>query len=268
MTGTRSRATLYVIVGSHACRTGMLLLEHKGIPYRTVELITGPHPFSVRMRGFAGNDPPIRNVEGGVHRSLALMDRMGTVPAVKLGHERAQTNRAIARMLERVQPTPALFPEDPPRRLEVEQAERWGDEVLQMAARRIVLVAGVHGLDALHEKGGAGRLGPLLSRREPVRVVASKTAARFLFRTTSANEPAQLDELPAMLDRVDDWIAAGVLGGESLNAADLMIVTSLALLTYRNDLREQLEARPLTTLLDRVLPEPGRQPSREPVGSG
>ena len=39
-------AKLYVILGSHACRTGMLLLEHKGIAYERVELPTGMHPFA------------------------------------------------------------------------------------------------------------------------------------------------------------------------------------------------------------------------------
>ena len=62
-----------------------------------------------------------------------------------------------------------------------------------------------------------------------------------------------------MLDTVDDWIAAGVLNGETLNAADLMIAPSLALLTYRSDVRPGVEARPLGALVDRVLPEPQPQ---------
>ena len=59
-----------------------------------------------------------------------------------------------------------------------------------------------------------------------------------------------------MLDRVDSWIADGVLGGEQLNAADFMIAPSLALLCYRRDLRGELERRPLIRLVDRLLPEP------------
>ena len=42
-------AKLYVILGSHACRTGMLLMEHKGIEYERVELPTGVHPFALRL---------------------------------------------------------------------------------------------------------------------------------------------------------------------------------------------------------------------------
>ena len=35
---------LYVIPGSHACRSAMLMLEHKGVPYRRVEFVTLSHP--------------------------------------------------------------------------------------------------------------------------------------------------------------------------------------------------------------------------------
>ena len=59
-----------------------------------------------------------------------------------------------------------------------------------------------------------------------------------------------------MLDRVDEWVAAGVLGGGELNAADFMIAPSLALLSYRGDLAAEIKARPCGALLDRLLPEP------------
>ena len=49
-----SPTKLYVILGSHACRTGMLMLEHKGIEYERVELPTGLHPFLLPLRGFRG----------------------------------------------------------------------------------------------------------------------------------------------------------------------------------------------------------------------
>jgi len=55
-------AKLYVILGSHACRTGMLLLEHKGIDYRRVELPTPLHPAILRMRGFSGNPRSFRRL--------------------------------------------------------------------------------------------------------------------------------------------------------------------------------------------------------------
>jgi glutathione S-transferase len=252
---TTATATLYVIPGSHACRTAMLALGHKGIDYRAVELITGLHPFIVRMHGFGGHRVPIRKVDGGTHRQLAILDRMGTVPALTLGDQRVHTNMAIIRFLDRYQPDPPLLPVDPASRTAVEVAERWGDETLQMAARRIVLAAGAHGLGSLHRRGNDGRLGALLSRHESVRLISSRTAG-MTFRALAGNERRLLDELPPMLDRVDGWIAAGVLDGESLNAADLMIAPSLALLAYRLDLRPDIEARPAGALLRRVLPEP------------
>ena len=58
------------------------------------------------------------------------------------------------------------------------------------------------------------------------------------------------------LDHVDELIEQGVLNGEQLNAADYLIVTSLALLTYRTDLEPEIMARPAGALVDRVLPEP------------
>ena len=58
-----------------------------------------------------------------------------------------------------------------------------------------------------------------------------------------------------ILDRVDAWIAEGVLNGEQLNCADFQIATCLALVDYRRDLRPELQRRPLYALLDRVLPQ-------------
>ena len=254
--GTADGPTLYVIPGSHACRTGMLMLEHKNIAYRRVDLITGTHSFSVRIRGFAGNRTPIRSVDGHVHRQLAMMDRAGTVPALRFAGERVQTNHQIARFLDRVRPEPPLFPSDREHRQAVEEAERWGDEVFQMAARRIALATASHGLDALHRRGNDGRLGPLLAPNEPMRALAARMAG-FTFRAGSGNERELLSVLPPMLDRIDTWIGAGVLDGQALNAADFMIAPCLALLTYRPVLSSEIQARPAGALVDRVLPEPG-----------
>ncbi len=132
----------------------------------------------LRARGFAGHAKPIRSVDGRAHRSLALLDRMGTVPALRCGAERVQTNRAIARWLERVQPEPPLFPADPQRRSAVEAAEEWGDETFQMAARRITLLGGQHGLDALRDHANDGRLGALLAKGERLRKINNQIAAR------------------------------------------------------------------------------------------
>jgi glutathione S-transferase len=210
----------------------------------------------VRALGFPGHREPIRSVDGATHGSLALLDRLGTVPALRYGSERVQTNRSIADFLERVQPDPPLFPADPERRRAVEEAQAWGDEPFQMVARRIVLAGSRDGLDALRDRANDGRLGPLLAKCERSRAINNQIAARMIFRANPQSEPQLLAELTPMLDRIDAWIAAGVLNGLELNAADLIIAPSLALIAYRLDLRLQIEARPAWAWLERVLPEP------------
>jgi glutathione S-transferase len=252
----REDVVLYVIAGSHACRAAMLMLAYKRIGYRRVTLPTGAHPVLLRALGFAGNRKPIRSVDGATNRSLATFDRLGTVPALRVGRQYVQRSREIARFLDRVRPQPPLFPADAERRRAVEEAEQWGDQAFQMAARRLALTGAAHGLDALHQRANDGRLGALLAKRETLRRVNSTIAARLLFRADSQAEQRLLAELPAMLDRIDVWISDGVLDGPQLNAADLIIAPSLALIAYRLDLRQQIEARPAGALLQRVLPEP------------
>jgi glutathione S-transferase len=246
---------LYVICGSHACRTGMLMLAHKDITYRTVVLRTGPHPLGVRMRGFAGHREPIRKVEGRTPASLAMLDRGGTVPALRYGSERIQTNRRIARFLDREVPERPLLPLDPSQRVAVEEAERWGDEQLQMTARRVLLATAAQGLDTIRNRGSDGRLGPLLAAGQRERLLASRMAGLF-FRARGGSEEQLLPALPSLLDRVDEWIGAGVLNGPELNVADFMIAPCLALLDYRADLAAEMRGRPCGALLDRLLPEP------------
>jgi glutathione S-transferase len=249
-------AKLYVILGSHACRTGMLMLDHKGIEYETVELPTGLHPFALRLRGFAGNPATFRRLEGRSNLMLGTADRMGTVPTLLLDGERVKSNREIARFLDRIRPDPPLFPADPERRREVEEAERWGDEVFQMATRRIGLAAALHGPDVFVNGGDDGRLGPLLWRNATVRRLGARTFARFIFRANTQTEQELLASLPGMLDQVDGWIETGLLNGDELNAADFVIAPSLALLSYRRDTLPEIERRPALELVDRLLPEP------------
>lgn len=245
------QGALYVIHGSHACASARLMLEHKGIRFRTVTLPTGLHPQLVRLRGFPGSSTPMRMIDGRPTRMSALLDRVGTVPALQLGSYRAQRNHEIARLLERLVPDPPLFPADPQQRTAVEQAEAWGDEPLQMISRRITLAGG---LDALDARGARGRLGPLLATNDLQRGISAKLAGRTTFRATAEAERRLLARLPAELDRADELMAAGVIGGAQPNAADMMIASSLALLDYRLDLREELRARPAFAIVERLLP--------------
>jgi glutathione S-transferase len=249
--------TLYVIPGSHACRSAMLMLEHKQVPYRRVELITLLHPIAARLHGFdAGGQT--RSV--GRRRPLALRiaDRLGTVPGLACDGQRISTNRRIARFLDERHPEPPLLPADPEQRSRVEQAERWANETLQMDARRIVTAVVRRDPSAASWLGADGRLGHLLYRRALARRILIPTLVCGAFAPSPATERKLVAELPATLDRIDGWIADGVLGGAQLNAADFMVAPSLALILYRRDVLVLFEGRPALELVNRLLPEPGR----------
>jgi glutathione S-transferase len=247
--------TLYVIPGSHACRSAMLMLEHKRVPYRRVDIVTLLHPLVVRLRGFdAGGQT--RSAGGRHTLGLRLGDRLGTVPALAANGNRISTNHGIARFLDDRHPEQPLFPSDPERRAVVEEAERWANETLQMEARRIAAGAILRDPAASSRSTGDGRLGYLLYRRTLTRRLIIPLIGRWVFAAGPRAEREVLAELPAMLDRIDRWIADGVLGGTELNAADFMVAPSLALMLYRRDLIGVFESRPALELVDRLLPEP------------
>ena len=247
--------TLYVIPGSHACRSAMLMLDHKGLPYRPVEFVTMLHPVAARMRGFdTGGET--RSAGGKRPFGLRFADRMGTVPGLKAGDRRISTNHGIARFLDEEHPEPPLFPADRDDRAAVEEAERWANETLQMAARRIPGAAIRRDPEKFARSAGHGRLGHLLYRHERTRRVMIPYIVGSVFATSTNPERDPAKELPALLDRIDAWIAEGVLGGPDLNAADFMVAPSLALILYRDDVMPMFEGRPALDLVDRVLPAP------------
>jgi glutathione S-transferase len=59
---------------------------------------------------------------------------------------------------------------------------------------------------------------------------------------------ADLAALPGQLDRVDAWIADGLLGGERPNAADRQIGSCIRLLMSIGDVRPLIEGRPAARL--------------------
>jgi glutathione S-transferase len=219
-------AILYGIPGSHAVRTGELMLEHKGIEFRRVNFPPGPHRVLVRVIGFKGDRVPAVKFEDG---------------------RRAQGTRELPRVLDELVPEPRLVPDDP-RALE---AERWADEVLQQWARRMVAAAGAENPDALAGRGAGGRMGPLLTRHElPRRTVAR--AVLMVFRATKEQLREDRARTGEILDQVDAWIAEGVLNGDELRSPDFAVASSLALVEYIEALQPELRRRPLIELIDRA----------------
>jgi glutathione S-transferase len=95
--------------------------------------------------------------------------------------------------------------------------------------------------------------------------LAVKTAAPIIaaeVRLNHATDEAvrsDLAGLPGALERIDDWIEEGVLGGDTPNAADFQIAASLRLLITLDDVRAAIEERPAGELAARIVPEfPGR----------
>jgi glutathione S-transferase len=243
-------AKLYAMPASHPSMAAALMLEHKGVEYGVVWLLlpfTGP---TLRFLGF-----PRR-----------------TVPALRIEGRKVQGSREISAALEELKPEPPLFPADPAQRREVEEAERWGDEVLQPAARRIEVwelrrdrrMVDAQLADARRIQGARLPFSPRLIAR-----TSGPTAAWYarLIGAQDAAVRADLLTLSAMLDRVDAWIAAGVLGGAEPNAADFQIAPSLSLLMTVDELRPELETRPSGRLALRLVPKyPGRSAGVLPRG--
>jgi glutathione S-transferase len=227
---------LYVIPGSHPSLSVRLMLERKGIEYERVDLIPALHKPQLRALRFPG----------------------ATVPALRLDGERVQGSRNISRRLESLRPEPPLFPPDPERRAAVEEAERWGDEVLQPVPRRVCWWA--------IRRDHAAAAGFLEGARLPVPdAVAVRTTRPIAWiaawgnGATDAAVQADLAALPGLLDRVDELIGESVLCGPDPNAADYQIATSVRLLMCLDDLRPAIEDRPAAALAHRVVPSfPGR----------
>jgi glutathione S-transferase len=167
------------------------------------------------------------------------------------------------RALEARRPEPPLFPADPDRRRAVEEAEEWGDQVLQPLVRRVLWQALSRDTGAqLSYLDGARLVPPTPRVAARLSGGAVAWAERRFNNATDVAVRADLANLPAHLDRVDRWIGDGVLDGETTNAADLQIASGLRLLLTVEDVRPQIDARPGGGFARRLFPpDPGRVPS-------
>ena len=235
-------AKLYVIPGSHPSRTAMLMLDRKGIPYKRVDLMPVISKGILKAQRFPGI----------------------TVPALKLDGRRVQGSMEIGRELDRIQPEPALYPADPELRAKVEEAEAWGDE-FQQKPRRLSWWAFKQNRAPMASYSEGARLGVPVGLAVKTGGPLVAVAAR-LNDSTDANVSADLSSLRADLDRIDAWIADGVIGGPQPNAADYQIAPSLRLLMSFDDLRPFIEGRPCGEMAMRIVPEfPGRTPQIFPA---
>jgi glutathione S-transferase len=235
-------ATLYGIPASHPVYAATLMLDAKGVAYRRIDLPQWFHRAALRALRFPSN----------------------TVPALVLDGRRLQTTRTIARALEAIRPDPPLLPADPALRAKVEEVETWCDGDFQQMGRRLVYWALSRNGSAVASYLEGSKLVLPLPLAKPMAPLIIKILARD---HRARDEPVRqdLEALPGLLDRVDAWIADGVLGGDPPNVADYQVATSLALLASHDDLRPIIAARPSGELVRRIAPDyPGRMPPAFP----
>jgi glutathione S-transferase len=233
------RATLFGVAASHPSLAAELMLRHKGVDYRRVDLPTVTHRTLLRVLGYPGK----------------------TVPALKLDGAKVQGTTEIALALDALVPSPPLFPADAEKRRDVEAADRWGDEVLQPVPRRLTLNALKHDRSALGSYLEGAKLG--MPHRLAVLVAPPVAAAsRRVNKATDENARRDLEALPGLIDRVDELIEQGVIGGPERNVADFQIATSISLLLTMDDVRPMIEGRPAERLArELVRDQPGHMPS-------
>jgi glutathione S-transferase len=226
---------LYSIAISHPARTAGLMLRHKGIEHEIVDVPPGSQRLMLRLNGFGG----------------------GTVPALKIDGRKVQGSLNISRALDELQPEPHLFPTDPEQRAAVEEAERWGEVVLQPPPRNVFRWCIDH--DHQLRRTLAKQTGiPLPDVAATALKPVGWYFSRLVSGSTEESIKAQLASLPALLDHVDELIAEGVIGGQQPNAADFQIATSVRVLMNFPQLAPTIESRPAGELAMRIAPNFGR----------
>jgi glutathione S-transferase len=211
---------IYVMPVSNPSAAGAAMVRHKRIPHRVVTLMPGLHPVLVRLAGFSGH----------------------TVPALEVDGRKVQGSRRIARVLDELAPDPPLFPSDPAARARVEEAERWGERVLQPVPRRLFRYL------MLTQQSARLWMGTEVMRLPEVELLVPlfMPAIRRLAANSHADEGrvrSDVDSLPALLDRVDVLIAEGTIGGGAPNAADFQILSSVRVLLEFEELAHLLAGR-------------------------
>ena len=226
-----SKATLYTLPGSHPGLTTALMLERKGIEFDQTDLL------------------PV--ISKGVLRALRFKGT--TVPALMINGERLQGSIEIARGLDRLVPEPPLLPADQELRERVLEAESFGESELQHPIRQILWWLLKRNRDAMFSYVENARLP--VPKKLAVKTGGPLVAASVHFNAADDdNVRAALAALPAQLDRLDEYIREGVIGGETPNAADFQIAATLRLAMTVEDLRPAVESRPCGQLALRILP--------------
>ena len=227
---------LYVLPGSHPCAAVEEAMRRKAIDFRRVDLL----PLVPHLVG------PLRY--GG-----------STVPGMRIGDRKVLGSRSIMRALDEISPDPPLLPPAGPERDRVLEAERWGDDVFQSVPRRILDVGFLREPLAMESYAGDARLPLPAAMLRPGLPLTARLMARKN-HATDASARADVQALRGQLEKIDGWIAEGVLGGEQPNAADLQIGSTVRGLLTIADLREMIEGHAAAQLTRYFPPMVGEIP--------
>ncbi len=233
-------ATLYGMAPSHPSHAARLMLERKGIDHKLVELPPGTHAAALRPLGF----------------------RRGTVPALRIDGRRVQGSLEISRALDEIQPEPPLFPIDPRRRAAVEEAERWGEGVLQDVPRLLARRTALRRPEQRTHMAREARM-PAPSLLGRLNAPVAWWFARKVGATDDDRVRETIEELPVMLDRVEELVAEGILGTTEPNAADFQIAPSIRALLSFEDLAPLIGDRDAARYARSILPD---YPTTMPAG--
>ncbi len=229
---------LYVLTGSHPCAAVEVALGMKSIPFDRVDLL----PMTQMAAG------PL--LYGGV-----------TVPGARMDGEKMVGSRHIMRRLDEIAPEPSLLPTEAGERAQVLEAERWGDEEFQSVPRRILDAAFLRNSACMESFVPDDTKLPL--PRAAIRPTLPLMARLLALRNKAKDENVlkDLGALPVQMEKIDTWIASGLLGGEQPNAADLQIGSTIRLLNTVADVRPLLESHPAMALTRYFPPMVGEVPA-------
>lgn len=221
---------LFEFPGSNACLTTTLLLQSRGIAWRSHHLRPMLHVASLRRRGFA----------------------RGTVPAALIDGARVQGTIAIAHALDEAMPELGLIPREEPARAQVLEAERLGER-LQRTARRLVYRVAAQDVRLIDPLIRAN-FGSLPSPVRTALALTLRAGAQRGHGATAAREAHEVDRLRSLLTQLDALTVAGYLGQELPMVGDFQVAPNLALLASLDGLDVLLQARPCWEAARRLMP--------------
>lgn len=221
----------YGFAGSHPCEAVYTAARYKGIDYKTVSL------------------PP------AIHRIIMRVKFGGTrVPGATINGRKVQGTSNIFLALDQIKADPPLFPHDGKARERVVAAEKWGEGEIQDIGRRLIWAHLSRSPETVRAWAAPGPK----SIEQQIKYYAAPwlaQVAKLGNRATDEHVQRDLKVLPALLDRVDELIAEGVIGGEEPNAADFQIFSSVAIWSNMRDIRPAIEARPCGAVAARLFPQ-------------